>query len=94
MKNKHNPYVVSISYLAFIIAILFSLYLFEKQRRQDQRCILQANQATLIKGAQLEGFPQPSGYIAELAYSHYFKKMGTEEFSEYVYTNCQKGGIK
>lgn len=94
MKNKHNPYVVSITYLAFIIAILFSLYLFEKQRLQDQRCILRADQATLIKGAQLEGFPQPSGYIAELAYSHYFKRMGTEEFSEYIYTNCQKGNIK
>ena len=94
MKKGHSHGVVGIIYLAVIIAVTFSLYLLEKQRLQDQRCILRANQATLIKGAQLDGFPQPSGYIAELAYSNYFKKMGTEEFSEYVYTNCQKGNIK
>lgn len=84
----------AITTVALLAAVPFSIYLFEKQRSKDQLCIQRAHQATLLKGAQLEGYPQPSGYLAELAYSHYFREMGPDEFSEYVFTNCHKGLIK
>lgn len=84
----------TITLAAILVAVPFSIYLFEKQRSKDQLCIQRAHQATLIKGVQLEGFPQPKGHIAELAYSHYFKEMGPDEFSEHVFTNCHKGFIK